>query len=58
MINCGVDGEKLDEKLVKKFYLAGGTLLSAFYLHHRLSENIDFFCEEEFSKLPIKAFLK
>lgn len=29
------------------FYLTGGTALSVFYLKHRLSEDLDFFTEEE-----------
>lgn len=29
------------------FFLTGGTALSAFYLHHRISEDMDFFTEEE-----------
>lgn len=33
--------------LAKKFYLAGGTALAEFYLHHRKSEDLDFFTEEE-----------
>lgn len=28
------------------FFLTGGTALSEFYLHHRLSEDLDFFTEE------------
>ncbi|MCS7151728.1 MAG: hypothetical protein NZ928_05040 [Endomicrobia bacterium] len=48
MINYGLDGEKLDEKLVKKFYITSETLLSIFYLHHRISENIDFFVKKNF----------
>ena len=28
------------------FFLTGGTALSAFYLHHRLSEDLDFFTEQ------------
>ena len=33
------------------FYLTGGTALSRYYLNHRYSEDLDFFCheEEEFS---------
>lgn len=31
-----------------KFYMSGGTALSEFYTHHRLSEDLDFFCFEEF----------
>ena len=32
--------------LCERFYLTGGTALSAFYLHHRWSEDMDFFSEE------------
>ena len=47
-----------EKSLCKKFYLTGGTALSEFYLHHRLSEDLDFFSEEEFSILPIRSFIK
>jgi predicted nucleotidyltransferase component of viral defense system len=40
------------------FYLTGGTALSAFYLHHRLSEDLDFFTEEEVDVESILVFLK
>ena len=33
--------------LKESFYLTGGTALSAFYLKHRISEDMDFFTEEE-----------
>lgn len=32
-----------DEWFRRYFYLTGGTALSAFYLHHRLSDDLDFF---------------
>ncbi|MGQ9706983.1 MAG: nucleotidyl transferase AbiEii/AbiGii toxin family protein [bacterium] len=34
-------------KLKNKFYLTGETAFSAFYLQHRISEDMDFFTEEE-----------
>lgn len=34
--------------LPKTFYLTGGTALSAVYLNHRESEDLDFFSEEDF----------
>jgi predicted nucleotidyltransferase component of viral defense system len=34
--------------LVERFYLSGGTALSAFHLHHRESEDLDFFSREPF----------
>jgi hypothetical protein len=46
-----------EKYLCKKFYLTGGTPLSVFYLYHRISEDIDLFCEEEINLLPIRAFL-
>ncbi len=48
-----------DARINKKFYLTGGTALAAFYYSHRLSEDIDLFCEkEEIDPLLIEAFLK
>ena len=43
--------------LVKKFYFTGGTPLSTFYLHHRLSEDIDLFSEGEVYLPSIRAFI-
>ncbi len=39
--------------LKQNFYFTGGTALSAVYLHHRLSEDLDFFSQEKFDILPI-----
>jgi len=47
-----------ESSLFKKFYLTGGTALAEFYLKHRYSEDLDFFCEEEFALLPIQGFIK
>ena len=45
--------------IVKNFYLTGGTALAEFYLHHRLSEDIDLFCEkEEVDQKLVEAYLK
>lgn len=44
--------------LAKNFYLSGGTPLAAFYLKHRYSEDLDFFCEKEFDALSVNIFLK
>ena len=43
--------------LIKKFYLSGGTALSEFYLHHRLSEDLDFFTQEELNIDELKKFI-
>ena len=40
------------------FYLSGGTALAEFYLHHRLSEDLDFFSEKEFDILSLDVFFK
>lgn len=44
--------------ITKRFYLTGGTALSEFYLHHRLSEDIDLFSEQEVSIRVVESFLK
>lgn len=36
-----------DSNFLRYFYLTGGTALSEYYLHHRLSEDLDFFSENE-----------
>lgn len=35
-----------ESQLRDRFYVTGGTALSAFYLQHRLSEDLDFFTEQ------------
>ena len=40
-----------DSNFSKNFYLSGGTALAEFYLHHRLSEDLDFFSETEIDKI-------
>lgn len=47
-----------EKTFTDKFYLTGGTALAEYYLHHRLSEDLDFFSEEEFEIFPIQVFLK
>lgn len=44
--------------LMKNFYLTGGTALAVFYLHHRYSEDLDFFSEEEIDFLNLDAAVK
>lgn len=43
--------------LVKKFYWSGGTALSAVYLHHRLSFDLDFFSDSPFCFDELQEFL-
>lgn len=45
-----------DEVICDNFYLTGGTVLSEFYLCHRLSEDLDFFSENEFNPQDISVF--
>ncbi len=47
-----------DKQFVKNFYLTGGTALSEYYLRHRLSEDLDFFSEEEIDKIWLNILAK
>ncbi|TAN58057.1 hypothetical protein EPN15_02225 [Patescibacteria group bacterium] len=47
-----------DKFLQKHFYLTGGTALAGFYLHHRLSEDLDFFSENEFDVFGVSVFFR
>ncbi|MBI1971558.1 MAG: nucleotidyl transferase AbiEii/AbiGii toxin family protein [Candidatus Wildermuthbacteria bacterium] len=44
--------------VAQNFYLTGGTALAGFYLHHRYSEDLDFFSENEFDILQIDIVLR
>lgn len=47
-----------NSNLTKKFYFTGGTALSAVYIHHRESEDLDFFSQNEFESIPVDHFIK
>lgn len=47
-----------EKSICDNFYLTGGTALAEFYLHHRLSEDLDFFSEHEFDPQSISVILK
>mgnify|MGYP003394189075 FL=1 len=47
-----------EQSICTHFYLTGGTALAEFYLHHRLSEDLDFFSEQEFDPQSISVVLK
>lgn len=47
-----------DKTLCDNFYLTGGTALAEFYLQHRLSEDLDFFSENEFEPQNISVFFE
>lgn len=46
-----------DARVRDYFFLAGGTALSEFYLHHRLSEDLDFFSKNELNEKMIDSFI-
>ncbi len=48
----------VEKSICTHFYLTGGTALAEFYLHHRLSEDLDFFSEQEFDPQSISVMLK
>ncbi|MBI5456745.1 nucleotidyl transferase AbiEii/AbiGii toxin family protein [Candidatus Kaiserbacteria bacterium] len=47
-----------ERAITAAFILSGGTALAEFYLHHRYSEDLDFFTEHEFDPQAISVFLK
>lgn len=47
-----------EKTICANFYLTGGTVLAEFYLHHRLSEDLDFFSEQEFDPQSISVVFK
>ncbi|MGI0134734.1 MAG: nucleotidyl transferase AbiEii/AbiGii toxin family protein [Candidatus Micrarchaeaceae archaeon] len=47
-----------EKTICEHFYLTGGTALSEFYLQHRLSEDLDFFSEEEFDPMSVSVVLR
>jgi predicted nucleotidyltransferase component of viral defense system len=42
----------------KKFFLTGGTALSVFYLHHRLSDDLDLFTKDFSSLAEVSFWIK
>ena len=47
-----------NSNIQRYFYLSGGTALSEYYLHHRLSEDLDFFTETEIKSISSRAGIK
>lgn len=45
-----------NKEICDRFYLTGGTTLAEYYLKHRLSEDLDFFSENEFDVQGISVF--
>ena len=52
-IQAGIFEQFTAEDFSHQFYLTGGTALSAFYFHHRQSEDLDFFSEKDFDNEPL-----
>lgn len=46
--------DNLPDGILASFYLTGGTALSAFYIEHRLSKDLDFFADTEEQMPPIE----
>lgn len=46
-----------ERQITDWFYFTGGTALAEFYLHHRVSEDLDFFSENEVHHEVVDSFL-
>ena len=46
-----------NKEISNQFYFTGGTALTEYYIHHRESEDLDFFCEQEFDIEPLRIFM-
>jgi len=53
-----LDALAREQTIASAFYLSGGTALSEYYLHHRYSEDLDFFSFDEFPVEGVTAALK
>lgn len=53
-----LDELSCEKTITEAFYLSGGTALAEYYLHHRYSEDLDFFTPDEFPIEGITAILK
>lgn len=47
-----------EKSIFDNFYFSGGTGLSEYYLHHRYSEDLDFFSFEEVNPISIQIIFK
>jgi len=50
--------DNLPDEILTGFYLAGGTALSAFFLGHRLSQDLDLFTDTEEAMPPIEFLIR
>jgi len=47
-----------EEEIIRWYYLTGGTALAEFYLHHRLSEDVDLFSVSEVNDKEIDKMIQ
>lgn len=47
-----------EQFITQTFIFSGGTVLAEYYLHHRLSEDLDFFSEQEIDSQYLLTFFK
>lgn len=47
-----------ESAITSNFYFSGGTVLAEYYLQHRYSEDLDFFCVEVFEPVDISVVFK
>jgi len=52
-----LEGINQSDYLRNRFYFTGGTVLSEYYLQHRYSDDLDFFCKERFENKVIFALM-
>ena len=53
-----LDHISANKQITQHFYLTGGTALAEFYLHHRLSEDLDFFTQtQEVDPIAVEAYI-
>lgn len=45
-----------DDYITSWYYFTGGTALAAFWLHHRFSEDLDFFTERDINEPYLRSF--
>ncbi len=49
---------KTDPEITQWYYFTGGTALAHYYLHHRYSEDLDFFTQSQVNPVPLDAFFQ
>jgi len=47
-----------EKDLAQEYVLSGGTALAEYYLHHRLSEDLDFFTQNKVDAMRVRQFVE